>query len=80
LTQEKKGSTVLVAEVQVVKMPDELEVCALAHKLIEHFLTDLQERLRSHASAFNSLLSLIPAKLYYGEDVSVSISTIREIR
>lgn len=38
-------------------------------------LTDLQERLRSHADAFNSLLSLIPAKLYYGEDVSVSILT-----
>ncbi|ERF73228.1 hypothetical protein EPUS_03069 [Endocarpon pusillum Z07020] len=31
---------------------------------------ELEERLRSHADAFNSLLSLIPAKLYYGEDVS----------
>jgi len=31
---------------------------------------DLEERLKSHARAFDSLLSLIPAKLYYGEDVS----------
>jgi hypothetical protein len=30
-----------------------------------------QERLKSHARAFDSLLSLIPAKVYYGEDVSV---------
>jgi len=30
-----------------------------------------QERLKSHAKAFDSLLSLIPAKVYYGEDVSV---------
>ncbi|KAJ5774479.1 Surfeit locus 6 [Penicillium paradoxum] len=31
-------------------------------------LTALQERLRSHAQAFDGLLSLIPAKYYYGEE------------
>ncbi|KZZ96938.1 Surfeit locus 6 [Ascosphaera apis ARSEF 7405] len=31
---------------------------------------DLEERLRSHADAFDGLLSLIPAKYYYGEDNS----------
>ena len=30
-------------------------------------LTALKERLRSHAQAFDGLLSLIPAKYYYGE-------------
>jgi hypothetical protein len=35
-------------------------------------LTSPKERLRSHAKAFEGLLSLTPAKLYYGEDVSVS--------
>ncbi|KAI1978795.1 hypothetical protein LOZ53_002515 [Ophidiomyces ophidiicola] len=30
----------------------------------------LEERLRSHADAFDGLLSLIPAKYYYGEDTS----------
>jgi hypothetical protein len=30
-----------------------------------------QERLRDHAKAFDGLLSLIPAKMYYGEDTSV---------
>ncbi|KAI4119917.1 MAG: hypothetical protein LQ345_000175 [Seirophora villosa] len=30
----------------------------------------LEDRLRSHAKAFDGLLSLIPAKLYYGEDTS----------
>jgi hypothetical protein len=29
--------------------------------------------LKSHARAFDGLLSLIPAKYYYGEDKSVSI-------
>ncbi|KAK3899581.1 hypothetical protein C8A05DRAFT_17998, partial [Staphylotrichum tortipilum] len=29
-----------------------------------------QERLRNHAKAFDGLLSLIPAKMYYGEDTS----------
>ncbi|KAL1968929.1 hypothetical protein VTN77DRAFT_1290 [Rasamsonia byssochlamydoides] len=31
---------------------------------------DIEERLRSHAQAFDGLLSLIPAKYYYGEDTS----------
>ncbi|ATY64710.1 60S ribosome biogenesis [Cordyceps militaris] len=30
----------------------------------------LQDRLRDHAKAFDGLLSLIPAKQYYGEDIS----------
>ncbi|PON21818.1 hypothetical protein TGAM01_v209248 [Trichoderma gamsii] len=30
----------------------------------------LQDRLRDHAKAFDGLLSLIPAKMYYGEDTS----------
>ncbi|KAL4930668.1 putative 60S ribosome biogenesis protein Rrp14 [Aspergillus undulatus] len=33
-------------------------------------MADLEERLRSHAQAFDGLLSLIPAKYYYGEDGS----------
>jgi hypothetical protein len=32
---------------------------------------NLQDRLREHAEAFDGLLSLIPAKHYYGEDNSV---------
>ncbi|KAK0713015.1 surfeit locus protein 6-domain-containing protein [Lasiosphaeria miniovina] len=32
--------------------------------------TSLQDRLREHAMAFDGLLSLIPAKMYYGEDTS----------
>ncbi|KAL4881421.1 surfeit locus protein 6-domain-containing protein [Aspergillus karnatakaensis] len=31
-------------------------------------MDDIEERLRSHAQAFDGLLSLIPAKFYYGED------------
>ncbi|KAF2835151.1 SURF6-domain-containing protein, partial [Patellaria atrata CBS 101060] len=31
---------------------------------------DLEERLNSHAKAFEGLMSLIPAKQYYGEDTS----------
>lgn len=31
----------------------------------------IQDRLRDHAKAFDGLLSLIPAKMYYGEDTSV---------
>lgn len=31
--------------------------------------SSLQERLRDHAKAFDGLLSLIPAKMYYGEEV-----------
>lgn len=37
-------------------------------------IVKLQERLREHAKAFDGLLSLIPAKVYYGEDTSVSPS------
>ncbi|KAA8644753.1 hypothetical protein EYZ11_002177 [Aspergillus tanneri] len=33
-------------------------------------MDDIEERLRSHAQAFDGLLSLIPAKYYYGEDGS----------
>lgn len=33
-------------------------------------MDDIEERLRSHAQAFDGLLSLIPAKYYYGEDNS----------
>ncbi|KAE9369493.1 SURF6-domain-containing protein [Stipitochalara longipes BDJ] len=32
--------------------------------------SELQDRLRGHAEAFDGLLSLIPAKFYYGEDTS----------
>lgn len=35
-----------------------------------------QDRLKSHADAFNGLLSLIPAKLYYGEDTSVRTQVV----
>ncbi|KAL3478240.1 surfeit locus protein 6-domain-containing protein [Aspergillus californicus] len=31
-------------------------------------MADIEDRLRSHAQAFNGLLSLIPAKFYYGGD------------
>lgn len=34
-------------------------------------LSHRQNRLRDHAKAFDGLLSLIPAKMYYGEDTSV---------
>ncbi|KAJ6021030.1 hypothetical protein N7540_006534 [Penicillium herquei] len=33
-------------------------------------MDDIEDRLRSHAQAFNGLLSLIPAKYYYGDDNS----------
>ncbi|KAJ5084466.1 Surfeit locus 6 [Penicillium alfredii] len=33
-------------------------------------MDDIEERLRSHAQAFDGLLSLIPAKYYYGDDTS----------
>ncbi|KAF4183040.1 hypothetical protein CNMCM8694_005028 [Aspergillus lentulus] len=42
-------------------------VCGL---VIEVRMDDIEERLRSHAQAFDGLLSLIPAKYYYGEDGS----------
>ncbi|TWU78132.1 hypothetical protein ED733_007390 [Metarhizium rileyi] len=32
--------------------------------------SSLQDRLRDHAKAFDGLLSLIPAKMYYGEDTT----------
>jgi hypothetical protein len=32
----------------------------------------LQERLKSHARAFEGLMSLIPAKDYYGKDESIT--------
>lgn len=32
-----------------------------------------QERLRSHAQAFDGLMSLIPAKYYYGDDNTVRV-------
>ena len=58
-------------------MSESLEVCvgiaSPAKFSLENLsLTDSQERLRSHAKAFDGLLQLIPAKLYYGEDTSVS--------
>lgn len=50
---------------------DDIEVRE-AHTLPQSWeLTQVQERLRSHAQAFDGLLSLIPAKYYYGDDNSV---------
>lgn len=43
------------------------------HDIGGNWRTFYQERLRSHAQAFDGLLSLIPAKYYYGEDTSVRI-------
>lgn len=49
-----------------------LQVCPLFPAIHLHPLTLLsQDRLREHAEAFDGLLSLIPAKYYYGEDTSV---------
>ena len=59
-------------------MADELEVIPKSplSAVHRHAFTDpLQERLKNHARSFDSLLSLIPAKLYYGEDVSVCITS-----
>ena len=54
---------------------DSLEVCARLTSLCPGVRTSTylpwQERLKSHAESFNGLLSLIPAKYYYGEDTSV---------
>lgn len=36
-------------------------------KLLTHFLISLKERLKTHSSAFDGLLSLIPAKYYYDD-------------
>lgn len=33
---------------------------------------ELQSRLKSHARAFEGLMSLIPAKEYYGKDESIT--------
>ncbi|CRG85305.1 Ribosomal RNA-processing protein 14 [Talaromyces islandicus] len=33
-------------------------------------MADIEERLQSHSNAFSGLMSLIPSKYYYGEDVS----------
>jgi hypothetical protein len=42
----------------------------------DHFL---QDRLREHAEAFDGLLSLIPAKFYYGEDTSVRVPSFHRV-
>lgn len=58
-----------------ISMSEGLEVCGKAFQRNSVQLDgDLstQDRLRSHAESFNGLLELIPAKLYYGEDTSVS--------
>jgi hypothetical protein len=50
------------------------KVCDLPrHLQFDRNLTDhcKQDRLREYADSFDGLLSLIPAKLYYGEDTSV---------
>ncbi|UKZ76113.1 hypothetical protein TrVFT333_003809 [Trichoderma virens FT-333] len=39
--------------------------------------SSLQDRLRDHAKAFDGLLSLIPAKMYYGEDTSEAAAARR---
>lgn len=53
-------------------MPDELEVSTMP--AMSFLKSDcVKERLQRHARSFDGLLSLIPAKLYYGEDVSVCI-------
>ena len=50
---------------------DDLEV--IGPKLsLNSPLTALQARLRSHSKAFEGLMSLIPANLYYEKDTSVS--------
>jgi hypothetical protein len=50
-----------------------LEVILLFPAISRIILTSacVQDRLREHAEAFDGLLSLIPAKHYYGEDNSV---------
>jgi hypothetical protein len=35
--------------------------------------------LREHAEAFDGLLSLIPAKFYYGEDTSVRVPSFHRV-
>jgi hypothetical protein len=50
---------------------DELEVIG-PKLLLNSLLIILQARLRSHSKAFEGLMSLIPASLYYEKDTSVS--------
>lgn len=55
-------------------MGDELEASSLkpipAHLHISN--RKYQARLKSHARAFEGLMSLIPAKEYYGKDASIT--------
>ena len=56
--------------------PDSLEVSqfeTLVPRYGARMLIALQERLKEHARAFDGLLSIIPAKYYYGEDTSVGL-------
>ncbi len=39
---------------------------------LPHTHLEFQERLKSHARAFEGLMSLIPAKDYYGKDESIT--------
>lgn len=39
---------------------------------------ELQERLKSHARAFEGLMSLIPAKDYYGKDESITSVSLHQ--
>jgi len=39
-------------------------------------LISMQARLEGHSKAFEGLMSLIPAKYYYGEDNDVSMNSI----
>jgi hypothetical protein len=41
---------------------------------------ELQERLKSHARAFEGLMSLIPAKDYYGKDESITSVSFTSLR
>ncbi|PYH28932.1 putative 60S ribosome biogenesis protein Rrp14 [Aspergillus neoniger CBS 115656] len=54
-----------ITEIQSEECP-ELDVPVPALLKVQDYI----ERLRSHAQAFDGLLSLIPAKFYYGEDGS----------
>ncbi|ORY13289.1 surfeit locus protein 6-domain-containing protein [Clohesyomyces aquaticus] len=41
---------------------------------------DLEERLKSHARAFEGLMSLIPAEVYYGKDASITSEQWRKTK
>lgn len=41
---------------------------------VDKILTAVQDRLRKHSKSFEGLLQLIPAKYYYGEEQSVSLT------